>query len=172
MGILNDLRNRVAEVNDGLQSGELVRDVIVQHPFDILDLQKLQLFEGKTPDGKDIRPYYTEDLKPNGRFYSVESAKRYAAWKESAIVYPYSVQRNPDAPNLYVNGRFHNDLDVQFGTSAVSIIGLTGYAREIMAKYGPQTFGLSWMNWMRVFIEYGAYNELMQNIKSKLYANG
>ena len=46
MGILNDLRKRVADVNDGLQTGELVRNVVVNHPDDILELQKLQLFAG------------------------------------------------------------------------------------------------------------------------------
>ena len=40
MGILNDLRTRVAGVNDGLQTGELVRNVVIKHPDDILDLQK------------------------------------------------------------------------------------------------------------------------------------
>ena len=43
MGILNDLRTRVAGVNEGLQTGELVRNVIIRHPDDILELQKQQL---------------------------------------------------------------------------------------------------------------------------------
>ena len=54
MGILNDLRTRVQYVNDGLQTGELVRNVIVQHPDDILDLQKMQLFQGLAANGQDI----------------------------------------------------------------------------------------------------------------------
>ena len=66
MGILNDLRSRVAGVYDGLQTGVLVRNVIIQHPDDILDLQKQQLFQGLTANGQDIRPYYSEDLKPAG----------------------------------------------------------------------------------------------------------
>ena len=132
MGILNDLLSRVQSVNDGLQTGELVRDVVVQHPDDILELQKIQLFQGLDANGEDIRPYYTEDLKPGGYFYSVESAKRYAAWKESGINYPYSVQRNPDAPNLYINGRFHDELGVQFDVQTVGIVGTTGYSKGII----------------------------------------
>ena len=77
MGILNDLRTRVQSVNDGMETGELVRNVIVQHPDDILDLQKMQLFQGLAANGQDIRPYYSEDLKPSGFFHSVESAGRY-----------------------------------------------------------------------------------------------
>lgn len=169
MGILNDLRSRVQYVNDGLISGELVRNVIVGHSDDILELQKLQLFQGLAADGQDIRPYYSEDLKPTGYFHSVESAGRYAAWKRDGINYPYSVQRNPDAPNLYITGKFHDELGVQFTNETVGIIPTTPYAAGIMAKYGITTFGLMMENWMVVFVQYGAYYELMNEIKQRLY---
>lgn len=170
MGILENLRARVQSVEEGLRSGTLIRGVVVNHADDILELQKLQLFQGLASDGNDIRPYYSEDLKPNGYFYSVESAGRYAAWKQDGINYPYSVDRNPDAPNLYINGRFHDELGVQFMPQAVGVVGTTGYSKKIIAKYGLKTFGLMAINWMRIFQERGAYNELMNEIKSKLYA--
>lgn len=168
MGILNDLRARVQSVEDGLRTGEAVRNAVIRHGGDILELQRIQLLEGKRANGEDIRPYYTEDLKPSGYFYSVETAKRYAAWKESGINYPYSVQRNPDAPNLYINGRFHDEIDVEFGPDAVGVVPGTGYARQIMAKYGMNTFGLSPEHWGEVF-ERGAYFDLMQVIKNRLF---
>ena len=169
MGILNDLRARVADVNDGLQTGELVRDTIVNHADDILELQKQQLFSGLASNGQDIRPYYSEDLEPTGYFYTVESAKRYAAWKATGINYPYNADRNPDAPNLYINGRFHDELGVQFDADTVGIVGTTGYSKGIVAKYGINTFGLMMSNWMVVFIERGAYNELMNELRTRLY---
>lgn len=169
MGILNDLRTRVQNVNEGLKTGALVGMVIMRHPDDILELQKIQLFEGKAGNGEDIRPYYSEDLKPMGHFYSVESAGRYAAWKQDGINYPYSAQRNPDAPNLYINGRFHSELGVEFNADSVGIIGLTEYAKGIMAKYGMQTFGLMESNWMVIFAQRGAYYELMNELKNILY---
>lgn len=169
MGILNDLLYRVQAVNDGLQSGTLVRDVVVKHGDDILELQKIQLFEGKAANGEDIRPYYSEDLKPGGWFHSVESAGRYAAWKKDGINYPYRANRNPDAPNLYVNGKFHDELGVRFGADSVAIVGDTPYAAAIIAKYGLTTFGLTDDNWEVLFEERGGYNELMNEIKSKLY---
>lgn len=169
MGILNDLRTRVADVNDGLQTGELVRNVVVNHPDDILELQKIQLFQGKASNGEDIRPYYSEDLKPSGFFYTVESAGRYAAWKKDGINYPYSAERNPDAPNLYINGRFHDELGVQFNADSVGVVGTTGYSQKIVAKYGIATFGLMMENWMVIFIQRGAYNELIKEIESHLY---
>ena len=171
MGILNDLRMRVQLVNDGLMTGELIRNVVVQHPDDILDLQKMQLFQGLAANGEDIRPYYSEDLKPSGFFHSVESAGRYAAWKKDGINYPYKANRNPDAPNLYINGRFHDELGVQFDAQTVGIVGTTGYSKGIVEKYGIQTFGLMMANWMVVFVERGAYNELMDELRTRLYGN-
>lgn len=169
MGILNDLRTRVQTVNVGLQTGEYVRNAIVQHEADIMELQLQQLFSGLAANGKDIRPYYSEDLKPSGYFYTVESAGRYAAWKKDGITYPYTANRNPDAPNLYINGRFHSELGVEFGTETVGVIPTTPYAAGIVAKYGINTFGLMMENWMVVFVERGAYNELMEEIKARLY---
>lgn len=169
MGILNDLRTRVQSVDDGLQTGQMVRDVVVRHPDDIMELQRVQLFEGKANSGKDIRPYYSEDLKPSGYFYSTESAGRYAAWKKSGISYPFTANRNPDAPNLFINGKFHGELVVQFLTDAVGVVPLTPYARNIVDKYGINTFGLMMAKWMTLFVERGAYDELMQELKARLY---
>lgn len=169
MGILNDLRQRVVEVNEQLTSGAAVREVLVRHEEDILDLQKIQLFEGKASSGEDIRPSYSEDLKPGGWFNSRESAARYAAWKLNGISYPYSASRNEDTPNLYVNGRFHSELGVEFLPEAVGVVGTTDYARGIVAKYGLQTFGLMLENWSEIFANRGALAELMEQIKSKLY---
>ena len=169
MGILNDLRTRVQGVNNGLQTGELVRNVIVRHPDDILDLQKMQLFQGLTASGKDIRPYYSEDLKPSGYFHSKDSAARYSAWKLTGIRYPYRANRNPDAPNLYINGKFHDELGVQFASDTVGIVPTTPYSAGIMAKYGINTFGLMPDNWAVIFEQRGAYAELMNEIKQRLY---
>ena len=135
MGILNDLRMRVQQVNDGLMTGDLIRNVVVQHPDDILD----------------------------------ESAGRYAAWKLDGINYPYTANRNPDAPNLYINGRFHDELGVQFNADSVGIIGTTGYSKGIIDKYGINTFGLMAANWLAVFVEYGAYDQLMNDLRNILY---
>lgn len=170
MDILTDLRARVRTVNDGLMTGTLIRDVVIAHPDDILELQRIQLFEGKAASGEDIRPYYSEDLKPNGYFYSVETAGRYADWKLTGINYPYTANRNPDAPNLYINGRFHDELGVQFLADSVGIVPLTPYAAGIVAKYGMNTFGLMAQKWSQLFYEFGAYNELMNFIKQRLYA--
>lgn len=169
MSILDTLLARVREVQEGLASGALIRDVLVLREGDILEAQQKQLLAGKDSGGEDIRPFYSEDLKPEGHFYSVESAGRYAAWKQD-LTYPYSVEgRNPDAPNLYINGRFYKDLGVQFTSDTLGIVGETAYAKEIMAKYGTDTFGLNYDSWEMIW-ESGSYDELMTMIGRLIYA--
>ena len=151
-------------MRDGLQTGELIRDAIEPYEDTILRLQQEQLLSGKRSDGEDIRPYYSEDLKPGGYFKTRDSAARYAAWK-TTLSYPYEANRNADAPNLYINGKFHSELGVVFGSDAVTIAGTTPYAAGIVAKYGIDTFGLSEQSWAAVF-EMGAFDNLLTNIRN------
>lgn len=170
MGILNDLLTRVRIVNDSLTGGGMVKDVLQTHAGQIYTLQLQQLFEGKASDGKDLHPYYSEDLKSSGGYFkSPESAARYSAWKQTGIQYPYKANRNPDAPNLYINGKFHSELGVQFFSTSVGVMPLTPYASQIVAKYQLRNFGLMASNWNKVFVEFGAYNQLLNSIKAKLY---
>lgn len=169
MGILNDLLARVVGLKDGMD--DIVRTSIEPREADILELQKEQLFEGKASSGEDLRPYYSEDLKPAGYFRDIEAAKRYAAWKENDIAYPYEANRNPDTPNLYINGKFHGELGVNFGPMAVGVVGTTPYAAGIMAKYGISSFGLTISNWNVIFADRGAYDALMEQVRNKLYGS-
>ena len=166
MSILSDLRDRVQRVNDGMDG--FVRDVVSGRESDILELQRRQLLEGLSSSGEDMRPYYSEDIKPKGYFNSKESARRYSVWKED-LSYPYSANRNPDAPNLYINGKFHSELGVVFDVRSVGVIGKTVYAKEIMAKYGIRAFGLMWANWNEIFYRRGDYDELLNKVKETLY---
>ena len=166
--MLTELLNRVKSVQQGLEDGDTIREVVSDHEDDILDLQKQQLFEGKASSGEDIRPYYSEDLKPSGFFNSVEAAKRYADWK-GTISYPRMADRNADAPNLYINGKFHSELAVNFGNESVAVVGKTSYANGIVSKYGIETFGLTKDNWASIFRDRGALSELLQSIKKQLF---
>ena len=167
MSILTDLLLRVTGVQDGLQSGAIIRDVLLLRQEDILEAQRIQLLAGKDSGGEDIHPFYSEDLKPSGYFYSVESAGRYAAWKQD-LTYPYTVTRNPDAPNLYITGKFHKELGVEFGVDTLGIIDLTAYANRIMVKYGVNVFGLSNESWNEIW-ESGSYEELLNYMQLMLY---
>lgn len=153
-----------------MTDGSLVRGVLRSHEDDIMEQQHIQLLEGKGSDGNDLRPYYTEDLKPHGYFNDQQSASKYMAWKQS-LSYPYTTGRNPNAPNLYINGRFYDEMEVRFEADTMGIFPSTGYASQIMGKYGLHRFGLSALKWQILFEEKGVKNEIQQRMKDILYGN-
>ena len=164
---LEGLTGRVRALQDGGMA-QMVGEVLQRHEQDIIEYQRIQLLEGRDSDGQDIRPYYSEDVKPHGYFHSRESAGRYAAWKEG-LSYPFSVSRNGDAPNLYINGRFYDEMEVRFETDSMMIAPSTGYAANIMAKYGLHRFGLSALKWQVMMEQKGCKDELQQRMKELLY---
>jgi len=72
MSVLRDILARVERYRDGMESGSLIRGVLEAREGDIMELQHQQLLEGKSSSGEDLRPFYSEDLKPSGHFWSVE----------------------------------------------------------------------------------------------------
>lgn len=167
MATIDSLLNGARQLRSGMQ-GALIREVLQPHEQEIVEQQRIQLLEGKASDGKDLHPYYSEDIKPSGYFRSRESAQRYADWKRS-ISYPHSVRRNPDAPNLYITGVFHNDLGAEFGTDSVAIVPDTAYAAKIMAKYGMNVFGLCWEKWGVIWNENGAKEQLIRKMRETIW---
>lgn len=171
---MNERLARMAEsahlLGKQMTDGSLVRGVLRSHEDDIMEQQHIQLLEGKGSDGNDLRPYYTEDLKPHGYFNDQQSASKYMAWKQS-LSYPYTTGRNPNAPNLYINGRFYDEMEVRFEADTMGIFPSTGYASQIMGKYGLHRFGLSALKWKILFEEKGVKNEIQQRMKDILYGN-
>lgn len=153
-----------------MQDGSLVRGVLRNHADDIMEQQHIQLMEGKGSDGNDLRPYYTEDVQPSGYFKTVASARNYMAWKET-LNYPYSVTRNSNAPNLYINGRFYSEMEVRFEAETLGIYPTSGFASEIMAKYGLHRFGLSALRWQVMMEEKGVKDEIQNEMRKLLYGN-
>lgn len=166
-GFLNNAR----QLQQDLTQGSIIRDVLdtEAHHHDIIDEQRTQLLMGKASNGEDIHPFYSEDLKPKGYFRSSASAANYRAWKQE-ISYPKNVQRNPDAPNLYITGVFHNDLNVRFGGDSLAIVPDTGYAANIMAKYGVNVFGLNAESWSVIWNEKGAKGELIEKVRRLMWS--
>lgn len=172
---MNERLGRMAEaahqLQQQMQDGSLVRGVLREHEQDIMEQQHIQLLEGKGSDGQDLRPYYTEDLQPHGYFKNQQSASNYMAWKET-LSYPYSVTRgNSNAPNLYINGRFYDEMEIRFEADVLMIVPSTPYAAGIMAKYGMHRFGLSALKWEVMMNEKGVKDEVQQRMKDILYGN-
>lgn len=168
--MISRLINNAEALLSDLESGVLVRDVLEDYGEEIMSLQRIQLLEGKASSGNDIRPYYSEDVGPTGYFKTKASAEAYRAWKGS-LSYPHDVQRNDDAPNLYINGKFHSELGVTFGPQALAILPETPYASKIVRKYGVETFGLTREKWNELFVERGVLEKIMANVKNRLYGN-
>lgn len=165
---IDGLLSNAKTLQQDMESGRIVRDVLMRHGEHIVEQQRIQLLMGKGSDGQDIRPYYSEDVKPRGYFKSGASAEQYKAWKQT-ISYPYQVQRNPDAPNLYINGAFHEDLNVEFGFDSLAIVPDTATAAQIMAKYGFGIFGLNSQMWGVIWDDFGAKDELIEEMKNVLW---
>ena len=164
---LDRLLQNARDLRSGMQ-GALVQKALIPHKDEIVEQQSIQLLEGKASDGNDLHPFYSEDLKPSGYFKTKQSAANYAAWKQQ-LSYPYSVRRNQDAPNLYITGKFHSELDAEIGTEDVRIIADTAYAANIMGKYGYNVFGLSMLRWGIIFNEHGAKADLINVMRETLW---
>lgn len=167
---LSKMTEAAKQLNMKMQDGSLVRGVLRNHADDIMEQQHIQLMEGKGSDGNDLRPYYTEDVQPSGYFKTVASARNYMAWKET-LNYPYSVSRNSNAPNLYINGRFYSEMEVRFEAETLGIYPTSGFASEIMAKYGLHRFGLSALKWQVMMEEKGVKDEIQNEMRKLLYGN-
>jgi len=170
-GNLSRLAEAAHTLEQQMQDGSLVRGVLRNHEQEIMEQQHIQLLEGKGSDDQDLRPYYTEDLQPQGYFKTQQSASNYMAWKET-LNYPYHVERgNSNAPNLYINGRFYDEMEVRFEADYMMITPSTPYAAQIMAKYGMKRFGLSALKWQVMMNEKGVRDEIQQRMKDILYGN-
>ena len=165
---INGLLTNAKTLQQDLDSGRLTREVLMRHGDHIVEQQRVQLFMGKGSDGQDLHPFYSEDVKPQGYFKTRQSAGKYAAWKQT-ISYPYSVQRNPDAPNLYITGVFHDDLNIEFSAETLAIVPDTAYAANIMRKYGFGVFGLCPMMWEVIWNDFGAKGELIEEMRNVLW---
>lgn len=164
---LTTLLRNAEMLQSAMDRGIFLQVVLNDRREEIIASQREQLLEGKGSDGNDMRPYYSEDLKPDGWFHSKESAMRYALWKKTGISYPVDVQRNTDAPNLYINGKFHGEMEVRAGSTSVGVYPKTLYAATIMGKYGMNKFGLTSERWRKVLDD--CKDRILQLMKQELY---
>jgi len=84
------------------QLPDAVNDALFSNEAKIVDLNKAQLYDGKDVSGNDIHPLYSQD----SFFKTPAQAQGYIKWKSK--ITPNS-SRNPDAPNLFING-FHYSM--------------------------------------------------------------
>lgn len=91
-----------------------------------------QLWDGKKGDGQNITPSYLDDPY----FKTRKQAEGYRNWKNSITK---NSNRDPDTPNLFINGYFYDTIFVDSGSFEVAS---NGFGNPIIEKYGKKTFSI------------------------------
>ena len=178
MGITDKIEAQLAafeEFRDNKAS--ILADLLSQREDELLDRQRDQLASGLNSEGTDIMPPYSADLKPGGYFHSPEAAARYAGWKQRIYAPPVHYkqkQRNPDTPNLFIDGdgivnggRFYKELTVTVTDNEILFHGGTAYAEKIVDRFGEQQFGLCEEYWRDV-MENGVIETMLKGLRESL----
>lgn len=144
--MIKALLNKVEALKSALESGEIVRDVLLDQEDMLLEKQLGQLWDGKNSEGEDISPSYLED----DYFHSRDSARAYARWKDRIT---HNSKRNFAAPNLCITGKFYSELRVTLNESDIVFEGTTPFAQDVVSKYGLNQFGLMRSTWDEIMQE-------------------
>lgn len=118
-----DLQSRVQFVVDNLDT--IVIDSAMEEKNFIVESNLDQLWDGKTNKGEDIHPYYSEDPF----FKSKKAAEGYKNWKQKITPNP---NRNPDAPNLFINGRFYKSVVAEVVENAIVPTSTESMGKDII----------------------------------------
>lgn len=133
MASLQQIKRRLL----ALQGNEMrfVYEALKENEEVILALNRQQMYAGKDSQGNDIRPTYFEDPY----FKTPQAAKRYSDWKDRITP---SDKRKSGVPNLYINGQFHNSIEVEVEKSGVRTFATSPVASKIKGKFGEVIYGL------------------------------
>lgn len=101
----------------------------------LLDLNRDQLYDGKTRDGRDLSPTYQEDPY----FKTAEAAQRYSDWKDKITPNP---NRKSGVPNLFINGYLHNSMAVKISGQNVFYSASAPFGNEVEQKFTDKIYGL------------------------------
>jgi hypothetical protein len=128
---MNKLRKFFANIKEKMP--DIVEKSFDETKEEYLSLNKEQLLEGKTNKGENM-PSYFDDVY----FKTKEAAKKYSDWKDRITPNP---KRQKGISNLYINGMFHNSIDISVRNKAL-LLRSTMNAEDIEAK-NPDIYGLN-----------------------------
>jgi hypothetical protein len=125
---INDVIKSLRKVLDQLP--ETIENAIYKNEKEILRLQRQQIYDGQNNKGEDLHPLYTED----NYFKTQGQARGYIKWKQSITPNP---KRNPNAPNLYVNGYVHRNIIIvnENGNIIFDFNSRIGFGEDLKGKY-------------------------------------
>lgn len=101
----------------------------------LLDENKVQLFDGKLKTGLDVSPTYLQDPY----FKSPAAAQRYSNWKD--VITPNS-NRRQDVPNLFIDGTFYKTWSIQMSGDFIKTLSSFRAADAIISTFTPAIWGL------------------------------
>ncbi len=107
---------------------DVIDSIIMDNESMILEMNRNQLYDGLNNEGKEIRPLYSQDPY----FKTPASAQAYIRWKQR--ITPNN-KRNPDVPNLYINGHFYSLLQLYRLGEKIVIKGNASFSDDIDSKY-------------------------------------
>jgi hypothetical protein len=124
MATILSMMRKFKELNTDLVVYQAMKEV----ETDFEDLNKEQLYDGKTKLGTDIRPSYFEDPY----FETYQDAAAYSDWKDKITP---NIRRNPGTPNLYINGYYYESRKVVVLPDVILHTTTWGEGDEIADKY-------------------------------------
>jgi hypothetical protein len=126
----------------------------------IEEANRNQLWDGKNAEDKDLSPKYSEDPY----FKTREAGERYAKWKQ--VITP-SPNRDPDVPNLYINGAFYRKIFARIQSKFIDVITSSNLGAAIVSKY-RNILGLTIKN-KELFAKERISPDLKQVMDRKIY---
>jgi hypothetical protein len=150
--IFEELHTKVNTVINSID--EIISDEVIEHEDFITSSNKSQLWDGKTFKDEDITPLYSQDPF----FKTKKQAIGYRNWKQR--ITPNS-RRNPDAPNLFINGFFYSSIEAKKENNEIFIGTNSGFGSEVEAGH-KDIFGLTDEHWD------GLINLSLDNIKKNI----
>lgn len=137
MNTIIDVAERIKNLSLNIEKEVSV--IIDNTKEQILIKNKQQLMEGIKGDGSEITPSYLNDPY----FKTKEAAQRYSNWKDK--ITPNS-KRKSGTPNLYINGFYHNTIEINVRGEKIITENKTTIGKKIEQKYGDTLYGLNETN--------------------------
>lgn len=150
MNVLEELRDRVVELNEGLASGKFIRRIILDNEASIIDMNaQEQLYErGINRLGVKISDY--------------------APYAPLTIEIKKAKGHPTNRVTLRDEGDFESSFHLEVGDTQFEIRASDPKTEELIKKYGRQILGLTDENLEELIWNY-IYSELLDKAKSIIY---
>ncbi len=141
MGSILAMKRRFEQLN----TDQVIYLSVQETEEDIKDLNREQMYDGKTNEGTDITPSYLQDPYFQG---DRQRAQAYSDWKDKITPNP---RRNPGTPNLFINGYFYSTIDVLVFLDKITFRSRFDDQNEISNKF-KNIYGLGG-NIKRIYLD-------------------